>query len=461
MTDGLPRTTPRQAGVDARGALAFLDAVEAAPDIQLHSMMLLRRGEVLAEGWWAPYRADRLHLLYSLSKSFTSTACGLAVSEGLLDLDDLVVDFFPQHDDVAQHPWTRALTVRNLAAMATGHHLDTLERARQAGNGSIVRGFLSLPPDVEPGSVFCYNNGATYTLGIIVQRVTGQTLTDYLRPRVFDPLGITRTYWDRWTDEGEIGLSGLYATTSTIAKLAELYRSGGLWQGTRILPAAWVAEATRCQTPNPDEPNIDWQQGYGFQFWMARHGYRGDGAYGQFAIVLPEQQAVIALTAETENMQGVLDLVWTHLLPAYAGGGSADADTALADRLARAALPAYDPAHPYADDPERSADAWVRALGVDDDPAGGWQLRLVDAEREFSVAVGNTARRHTEVADGHGGTLAVEAMGGWSDPDTFRAELVLLETAHRVEVVLSATGSHATWRSVPLRATSLLGLATR
>ncbi len=124
--------------------------------------------------------------------------------------------------------------------------------------------------------------------------------------------------------------------------------------------------------------------------------------------------------------------------------------------------PSYDPARPYADDPERGADAWVRATAVEHDPDGGWQLHLVDAERAFSVAVGDTAaRRHTEVKDGQGGTLAVEAMGGWADPETFRAELILLETAHRVEVTLSAAGSHATWRSVPLRSTSLLGLATR
>ena len=128
-----------------------------------------------------------------------------------------------------------------------------------------------------------------------------------------------------------------------MARFGQLYLDDGVWQGVRLLPAGWVAEATALHTPNPGEPHPDWQQGYGYQFWQSRHGYRGDGAYGQFCLVLPEQDAVVVTTAATENMQGILDAVWAELLPAFDGPGSAADDHRLAARLAALALPVLDP----------------------------------------------------------------------------------------------------------------------
>ena len=141
-------------------------------------------------------------------------------------------------------------------------------------------------------------------------------LIEYLRPRLFDPLGIDQAGWQQDAAGRDLGYTGLHATTDAIARLGLLYLQRGVWNGQRLLSEEWVAEATRIQVENPNEPNPDWRRGYGFQFWMARHGYRGDGAYGQFCVVLPEQDAVIATTAGTENMQGILDAVWTDLLPA-------------------------------------------------------------------------------------------------------------------------------------------------
>lgn len=341
----LPTSTPAAQGVDAAGIQAFLDALESDPRIEPHSLLLLRHGQVVASGWWSPYAPERLHLLYSLSKSFTATAAGFAVAEGLISLDDPVISYFPEFEADVTDPRSRAMLVRHVASMASGHAEETLDRALALDRDELVRGFLLVPPDREPGTVFAYNQPATYTLGAIVQRVTGQKLTEYLRPRLFEPLGIGEAAWIHDRAGRELGFSGLHATTDAIARLGLLYLRGGVWEGERLLPESWVAEATRVRIAHETGPEggwPDWQQGYGFQFWISRHGYRGDGAYGQFCVVLPEQDAVLAITSDSEEMQQVLDLTWEHLLPAFGTGplpGREAADAALADRLTRLALP--------------------------------------------------------------------------------------------------------------------------
>ena len=256
----------------------------------MHSLMIIRHGDVVAEGWWSPYAEKRVHLLYSLSKSFTSTAAAFAIAEGLLDLDATMLSYFPEFDSEITDPHSRSMLVRHVAAMASGHLEETVERAFALDPVEPVRGFLLIPPDREPGSVFAYNQPCTYALAAIIQRLTGQTLTAYLRPRLLDPLGIGEVGWQQYPDGRDIGYSGLHATTDAIARLGLLYLQRGVWNGQRLLSEEWVAQATRVQveTETPNQPNPDWRQGYGFQFWMSRHGYRGDGAYGQFCVVLPE-----------------------------------------------------------------------------------------------------------------------------------------------------------------------------
>jgi len=478
-THPLPTGTPAAEGVDARGVLAFLDALEAAPDIEPHSLMIVRHDRLVAAGWWAPYTADRVHLLYSLSKSFTSTAAGLAVAEGLLRLDDPVISYFPEFEAEITDPRSRAMLVRHVASMASGHLVDMAERAYALDPEEPVRGFLLLPPERDPGTVFAYNQPCTYTLGAIVQRVTGQTLTDYLRPRVLDPLGIGGTAWWRDRSGREIGYSGLHATTDALARLGLLHLRGGEWQGRRLLPASWVAEASRSHVPTADGTRTDavpdWQQGYGFQFWMSRHGYRGDGAYGQFCVVLPEHDAVIAMTAATEQMQAVLDLAWEHLLPAFgpvpltgeAPDATAAADAALGERLSRLALPV----RAVASAPPADAAAWSDArftpeggtcpqqpslTGVAVAPSGGggqagagWVLTLTDDGAALDL--GFTGRGRTVDAD-LAGQLPVAVSAGWTDADTLVADVSFLETPHRLVVTCSlAAGTFtARWHTAPL-----------
>ncbi len=472
MTTQLPRSTPSAQGIDPAGVTAFLDAIDAASDIELHSLMIIRHGQVVAEGWWSPYGPDRVHLLYSLSKSFTSTAAGFAVDEGLLDLDATVLSHFPEFDADITDPRSRAMRVRHIAAMASGHTEETLERAVRLDPREPVRGFLLIPPDREPGTVFAYNQPCTYALAAIVQRLTGQTLVEFLRPRLLEPLGIGPYAWQEYPPGRNLGFSGLHATTDAIAKLGLLYLQRGFWNGRRLLSDPWISEATRRQVANPKEPNPDWRQGYGFQFWMARHGYRGDGAYGQFCVILPEHDTVIATTADTADMQGVLDAIWTHLLPAIGGAAREPnpADHRLADRLTTAALPAVSgephPAEAADWDGRRFAAPQQRVVGLRtlDEVAlersgDDWILRLLEAEGKIACRLEHGT---WSVSDGDetGAGVTVAASGGWIGPTTFRAEVIFLETPHRLRIDCSLAGDTfvADWRTTPLHVGSLAQL---
>ncbi|WMT38873.1 serine hydrolase [Paenibacillus sp. D2_2] len=313
----LPRTTPEQLGILPQQVIAFLDAVREHQS-ELHSFMLLRHGQVAAEGWWAPYAPELPHMLFSLSKSFTSTAIGMAVHEGIMTLDDSVVSYFPEDlpETISEHLAT--MQIRHLLMMGTGHDQDTMDALLAAEDGNWVRAFLKLSVPHEPGTHFLYNTGATYMLSAILQKASGQCLIDYLTPRLFEPLGIENPSWDVCPRGINTGGYGLNIKTEDIAKFGQLYLQKGLWNGVRIVDEDWVNEATRKQISNGDGGDSDWAQGYGYQFWRCRHGiYRGDGAFGQFCIVMPEQDAVMAITSGTGDMQVILNSVWDHLLPGF------------------------------------------------------------------------------------------------------------------------------------------------
>ena len=196
--------------------------LEEAPNIDPHSLMILRRGRVVAR-MVVPSGPERPHLLYSLSKSFTSTALGLAVAEGLVGLDDEVIRFFPELDVEVTDPRTRSMLVRHIAAMSSGHDEDTWMRAISKSPDDPVRGFLLLPPEREPGTVFAYNQPCTYTVATIVEKVSGQTVTQFLRSRVLDRLGAGPVSWIQYPPGQDMGFTGLHATTDTIARLGQLY----------------------------------------------------------------------------------------------------------------------------------------------------------------------------------------------------------------------------------------------
>jgi CubicO group peptidase (beta-lactamase class C family) len=310
--DSLPRATPESQGISSVAIREFIETADRDID-SMHSFMLVRHGHVVAEAWWQPESAEKPHVLWSLSKSFTSTAVGLAIAEGKLSLDDPVLKFFPDDAQVEPSENLRAMTVRDLLTMSAGHQ-DELNW-REAPHWA--KAFLAHPVPHEPGTFFRYNTPATYMLSAIVQKVTGETVVDYLQPRLFDPLGIEPPQWDESPQGESIGGYGLYLRTEDIAKFGQLYLQRGEWNGVQLLPADWVELASSKQVENGSNPDSDWNQGYGFQFWRCRHNaYRGDGKDGQFCIVLPEQDAVVVLTANTGDMQAELNIVWDKLLPA-------------------------------------------------------------------------------------------------------------------------------------------------
>lgn len=313
QSNGLPRSTPESQGVSSTGILSFIEAADHQVN-SMHSFMLVRHGKVVAEAWWSPESADKPHVLWSLSKSFTSTAVGLAVADGKLSIDDPVLKFFPDETPAETSANLKAMRVRDLLTMSTGHQ----DEVNLKNETEWRRAFLAHTVPHKPGTHFKYNTPATYMQSAIVQKVTGQTVLDYLKPRLFEPLGIESPKWDASPEGVSLGGYGLYLRTEDIAKFGQLYLQKGKWNGKQIVPEEWVALATAKQVSNGSDPLRDWDQGYGFQFWRCRHNaFRGDGKDGQFCVVLPDQDAVLAITANTGDMQGELNLVWEHLLPAF------------------------------------------------------------------------------------------------------------------------------------------------
>jgi CubicO group peptidase (beta-lactamase class C family) len=461
MVTSPPRSAPSEQGVDARGVIAFLDAVEAA-GMDLHSLMVLRHGVVVVEGWWAPYRAADIQLLYSLSKTFTAMAVGIAVGEGRLSTDDLVAGLLP---DLVPEPLPdhlRQLRVRHLLSMASGHREETLLRLAMMGP-DLVRNFLSLPPEEAPGAVFAYNQGNPITLSAIITTLTGARLVEYLRPRLFDPLGIDDAEWLFMSTGIDQGFSGLHVTTESVVKLGQLLLQGGRWEGAQVVPARFVAECRRSQIDNARQfIDPDWQQGYGYQMWMCRHdAQRGDGAFGQFAIVLPEQDAVIACTAQVVDMQSELDIIWEHLLPALSSTpADPAADEELADRLARLSTRTIESASPGPGEPVEFAVApvaepytdRVEAIRVEPVEGGSRMLvRVSGTEHVFDLRPG-------EWADGHLPGLhtpfpEVSVTGGWVNAEEFHADVVSRRTPHRLQLRATAGTSptvSVSWYAAPL-----------
>ncbi|MEW9701443.1 serine hydrolase domain-containing protein [Paenibacillus sp. SI8] len=309
-----PRSLPESQGIAAEAIARCLQDMERR-GLELHSFMLVRHGHVISEGWWAPYAPERPHMLFSLSKSFTSTAIGLLVQEGRISVQDRVVSFFPEDAPAEISSHLASMTIRDLLVMGTGHAEDTSAKMQQSDN--YVRNLLELPVEHEPGTHFAYNSGATYLLSAILQKVTGMTLLEYLQPRLLEPLGIEGATWGSCPRGITMGGWGMKITTEDIAKFGQLYLQKGQWQGMQIVPSSWIEEATSKQIENGVEADNDWQQGYGYQFWRCQHGaYRGDGAFGQYCIVMPEQDAVIAITSGVNDTGAILKVIWEQLLPA-------------------------------------------------------------------------------------------------------------------------------------------------
>ena len=479
----LPRSTPSAQGLDAAGLRDFVVALESE-GLAPHSVMVARHGHVVAEGWWHPYAADRPALVYSLSKALTATAVGMLVDEGRLALDAPVLGFFSELDPGTLDPLWAQVLVKHCLSMTVGHEVDAWEavagRARSSWSGTPdsdsetpgddwLRHVFATPPTAAPGTLFTYNQVATYLLSRIIARVTGSGVVEVLRGRLLGELGVDDIPWHRDPVGHELGFSGAHLTTEAILTLAQLYLGGGEIGGRRLLSQRWCDEATTGFGPTDLRPGVnpDWARGYGYSFWMQQVGYRGDGAYGQFLLVLPEHDVVLAITSEQENMQATLDLLWRHVLPAVGRSGGAGSDAELADLLASRHLEGVPGGAsdgedaslvraPASDLSRRYAGATIRRDG------SGWVIDLRREEQVMPVRVGSGEWTASTLTSS-GFDLPVVARGGWQDADTFVADVVVIETPHRFRVEgRRSTGEVLLrWRLMPLNGPDPLDLAAR
>ncbi len=466
-TASLPRSTPEAEGVSSDAIITFLDSVATSRQ-ELHSFMFLRHGRVIAEGWWDPYKPDLRHTLYSTSKSFTSTAVGFAVSEKLLTVNDKVISFFPDQLPDSVSPFLADMTVRDLLTMSAGQSPEPTGAIRSDGP-DWVKSFLAYPVTNDPGSTFLYNSMATFMLSAIVQKVTGEMLTDYLRPRLFEPLGIEGMDWEISPDGINTGGWGLLVKTEDMAKFGQLYLQKGVWNGKQVIPSSWVEEATTFKIDQaPDalqskKDSSDWMQGYCYQFWRSRHNaFRADGAFGQFIIVMPEKDAVIAITAESPDMQDEINMVWKYLLPAMEDEPLAENNAAaerLRQRLQSLALPltAKGPASPLASQLSSKTFTLEKndlrfdflSLKFSGDTC---HLSMIADNTDYSIPFGNGKWTVAEtVLAGPNilsrpGALSMNKTAGsftWKDDNTLELVLRYIESPHTIKMTCLFDGENA------------------
>lgn len=325
----MPRANVSDAMVAAADSLW---AKAEAENIELHSIMVVQHDSVIYEHWANGAHPDSLHILYSVSKTFTSLGTGLAIADGLLALDERIIDIFSDclPDSVSDN--LASMTVKDLLTMSSGHaHAPELYTdITSQPDGNWEKKFLSYPVDYTPGTVFSYNSMGSFMLSSAIQRRTGRKLLDYLNKRIFAPLGIDGAVWVENPDGINTGGWGLYLRTEDLAKAGQLMLRNGEWQGKQLVPAEWIEAMSTPHiqsvqgTPNSlefipadeDFLNSDWVQGYGYQVWRCRHNaYRADGSAGQFIIVIPDVDAVVVLTANSESYQKEINLVWDYILP--------------------------------------------------------------------------------------------------------------------------------------------------
>ncbi|MGM7696965.1 serine hydrolase domain-containing protein [Microbacterium sp. A84] len=457
----LPRSTPRASGISSQAITLLLDRLEEK-SIECHSLMIVRHGHIVAEGWWAPYTAERPHLLYSLTKSFTSIAVGLAIDDGLLSLDDRVADVLPEHVPIDVSEQARLINVHHLLSMTAGHRADTLAEAWQLEPSDLVKGFLSLPLAEIAGTRHTYDNSTTFILARMVERVSGVGLPEFLGKRIFEPMGINHAEWDRVGSGAAFGFHGLHLQTEAVPAFGELLLRGGVWNDQQLVSREWVELAARKQVDSSHyaagADGADFLCGYGYQFWMSRHGFHGNGAFGQHCVIIPEHNLVVVVTSaqrEVQQAQDVLDAIWDLLLPGMDRAESAVEDQALSDRLQSLSLPLL--SETVGSDhsvvavldasPEGSAlphATVVSIVSVD----GGWRVHfgsLLDVE----VGCGRWAESAWL-------GRPVCAIGAWRS-GFFVADIYVITGPHhlRLNVDVEAGTATLTWNTVPLTSSDL------
>ena len=298
-TAPLPRSTPEAEGVPSEAVESFFRDIEAQADsVACHAITVLRHGKVIAEGAYAPYRLDVPHMLYSMSKSITGLAVGMAIDEGYLDINERIIDIFPEYVTSSNAKALKSHTVWNLLTMSTG------ARFNEVGSGldeNWLKMYMQSTPKFEAGSAFDYNSLNSYVLAAALVKRTGMSLTEFLTPRLYEPLGIRYHEWETCPKGIEKGGWGLSLTVEDAAKLGQLCLNRGRWNGEPIVSEKWIDAATSVQIQTP---NGEMKHGYGYQIWMSDEegAFQFNGAFGQYVLVFPKYDAVIAMYSGSASL---------------------------------------------------------------------------------------------------------------------------------------------------------------
>ncbi len=313
----LPRSTPAAEGISTQAVIDMMDSLMALPECDIHHVMVVRHGKVVAEIHPTPFRAEDSHTLYSASKTFTSLAVGCAIDDNLLRLDDRVMTFFPDKRTGHVSDNMADMTVRDLLMMASGVKPDWTMRNNST---DWIKDWLAKSVDDKPGSLFQYDSMCTFMLSAIVQRVTGQTMLEYLQKKLFAPMHITVADWETSPDGINTGGWGLRVQAETMAKLGLLLLNKGKWDGQQLVSADYVAAAcSRLIDGGAKEtvPPTDGNQGYGYQVWQSKWpgSFRADGAMGQYTVVVPQEDLVVVILGMKLYGHEELACIWNQLMP--------------------------------------------------------------------------------------------------------------------------------------------------
>ncbi len=437
--------SPEAVGIPSAALAAFVRKLDAIDT--LHTLTLMRHGQIALSMAWAPFDLDGKHILHSLSKSFTSLAVGFARAEGLLDIEKPLLSYLPEYAGDVTDERMKSVTLRHLLCMSSGHTVEPTGLVTQPeGAQDWCRAFISSPLQQEPGSVFTYNSLGTYMLAAVVRRVTGLNVREYLMPRLFEPLGILPGQWECCPQGTNLGGWGFMLSANDLAKVGQLLLQKGVWQGRRLLPADYLAEATRPQADNSANETPDWKVGYGFQFWMSLHGFRGDGAFGQYIVVVPEDDLVMVTTACLADMQQVLTHLW-DMRKSFTPNELQENPSALQELRALCASRVIRPFAPKASCPPSGP---LHGLRFE---AAGWEM-LVDANASEAAITFRQKDRFEQLRAsfteplGAAFTLRLDdvsphpyrAIARWEDAETLVITAVAMDTGW-VDTYRIATGA--------------------
>lgn len=290
------RATPESQGISSDLFAALLRELDASKDTEMHHFMALRHGKVICECDFAPYPKGMWHITHSMCKSITGMAIGMLIEEEKLKLDENIYDIFPDHTNAFSKIFRPVITVENLLTMTSG---VTFNESGIVSGNDWLGSFLNASVNGKPGTEFQYNSLNTYVLSAIVMKRTGETLTEYLTPRLFGPLGITKYYWETCPKGITKGGWGLFLCAEDMAKLGQLYLQRGKWNGQQLVSEYWIEISTARHLKTQNDT-----YGYGYQLWMEQRpgSFEYNGMLGQNVIIYPDMDMVLVTNAGNKEM---------------------------------------------------------------------------------------------------------------------------------------------------------------